>query len=64
MLLDFLPEVGVGFYDETFFHPAVDDGLYYWRLVVGQTEVYQVLLRELLGQRIQIVDVALRGLWA
>lgn len=57
--LDLLPEVGVDLHDEAFLHPAVDDGLHYRRLVVGQSEVHQVFFRELLGQRIQIAHVTL-----
>ena len=41
-MLFLLPEVGVDLYDEALFYPAVDDGLHYWRLVVGQTEVHQI----------------------
>ena len=59
LMLNLLPEVGVDLYDEALFHPAVDDGLHYGRLVVGHSEVHQVLLRELLGECVQIADVTL-----
>ena len=64
LLLHLLPEVGGGLRDKPFFHPTVDDGFHYRRLVVGQTEADQVLLRKLLGECIQVAEVALRGLRA
>lgn len=33
--LNFLPEIGIGLHHETFFYPAVNDGLYHRRLVIG-----------------------------
>ena len=59
-MLNLLPEVRTDLYDEAFFYPAIDDGFHYWRFVVGQAEVHQVLFCELLGERIQIADVALQ----
>ena len=56
-----LPDVGGGLRDETLFYPAADDGFNYRRLVVGQTEADQVLLRELLGECIQIADIFSRS---
>ena len=33
--LNFLPEIGIGLHHETFFYPAVNDGLHHRRLVIG-----------------------------
>ena len=52
-MLNLLPEVGVDLYDEALFHPAVDDGLHYWRLVVGQTEIHHLLFRERYSSLVQ-----------
>ena len=54
-----LPKVGADLFNLAFFHPATDDGLHHRRIAIGQTQGHQVLLRELLGQGIQIADVAL-----
>ena len=58
-MLNLLPKVGADLHDEAFFYPAIDDGFHYWRFVVGQAEVHQVLFCELLGECIQIADVTL-----
>ena len=52
-MLNLLPEVGVDLYDEAFFHPAVDDGLHYGRLVVGHSEVHHLLFRERYSSLVQ-----------
>lgn len=59
---ELLPEVGVDLLDQFFLDPAADDGLHYRRLAIGQAEVHQVFFRKLLGERIQIADISLRGL--
>ena len=46
LILALLPEVGTHLDDETFFYPAIYDGLHYWRLVVGEAEVHQIFLRD------------------
>ena len=52
------PEVGARLHDLALLHPAVDDGAHHRRLVAGQTQAYQVFLGELLGEGIEIADVA------
>ena len=58
------PEVGANLINLALLYPSVDDGFYYRRLIVSEAQGYQILLRELLGQRIQIADVTLASLRA
>ena len=64
MLAALSPEVGADFFDQALFHPAIDDGLHYRRLIVRETQGHEVFFRELLGQGIQIADVSLGSLHA
>jgi len=62
MLVALLPEVSANLDDLALLSPTVDDGLHHRRFSIGQAHIHQVLLRKLLGQRIQIADVAFRRL--
>ena len=64
MLTDLAPEVGADLFDQALLAPTTDDGLYYWRLVVGEAKTHQILFSELLWECIQIADIALCSLRA
>ena len=58
VLADLAPEVGADLFDFSLLFPAPSNSLHYWRFVVSEAKGDQILLREILGQGIQIADIA------